>query len=145
MTYTEFSEVNSFMTKISEDQKIVSLKVLFYLANIDNKRDELEIKFIRNLANLYQINQSEEIFKTSSEEEIIGLLKTINNRRISLELIKEMFLLGHSDSDLTDEETLFIGHAGLAMGIEIEKIEQISNWVIDKIILHEQSKIIFEE
>ncbi len=145
MTYTEFSEVNSFMTKISEDQKIVSLKVLFYLANIDNKRDELEIKFIKNLANLYQINQSEEIFKASSEEEIIGLLKTINNRRISLELIKEMFLLGHSDSDLTDEETLFIGHAGLAMGIEIEKIEQISNWVIDKIILHEQSKIIFEE
>lgn len=145
MTYTEFSEVNSFMTNISEDQKIVSLKVLFYLANIDNKRDELEIKFIKNLANLYQINQSEEIFKASSEEEIIGLLKTINNRRISLELIKEMFLLGHSDSDLTDEETLFIGHAGLAMGIEIEKIEQISNWVIDKIILHEQSKIIFEE
>ena len=145
MTYTEFSEVNSFMTNISEDQKIVSLKALFYLANIDNKRDELEIKFIKNLANLYQINQSEEIFKASSEEEIIGLLKTINNRRISLELIKEMFLLGHSDSDLTDEETLFIGHAGLAMGIEIEKIEQISNWVIDKIILHEQSKIIFEE
>ena len=145
MTYTEFSEVNSFMTNISEDQKIVSLKVLFYLANIDNKRDELEIKFIKNLANLYQINQSEEIFKASSEEEIIGLLKTINNRRISLELIKEMFLLGHSDSDLTDEETLFIGHAGLAMGIEIEKIEQISNWVIDKIILREQSKIIFEE
>ena len=145
MTYTEFSEVNSFMTNISEDQKIVSLKVLFYLANIDNKRDELEIKFIKNLANLYQINQSEEIFKASSEEEIIGLLKTINNRRISLELIKEMFLLGHSDSDLTDEETLFIGHAGLAMGIELEKIEQISNWVIDKIILHEQSKIIFEE
>ena len=145
MTYIEFSEVNSFMTNISEDQKIVSLKVLFYLANIDNKRDELEIKFIKNLANLYQINQSEEIFKASSEEEIIGLLKTINNRRISLELIKEMFLLGHSDSDLTDEETLFIGHAGLAMGIEIEKIEQISNWVIDKIILHEQSKIIFEE
>ena len=145
MTYTEFSEANNFITNLSEDQKIVSLKALFYLANIDNKRDELEIKFIRDLANLYQINQSEEIFKTYSEEEIVDLLKTINNRRVSLELIKEMFLLGHSDRDLTDEETLFIGHAGLTMGIELEKIEQISNWVIDKIILHEQSKIIFEE
>jgi len=29
--------------------------------------------------------------------------------------------------------------------LEIEKIEQISNWVIDRIIWLEQAKIIFEE
>jgi len=31
------------------------------------------------------------------------------------------------------------------MGVELDKIEQISNWVIDKIILAEEAKIIFEE
>jgi hypothetical protein len=54
-------------------------------------------------------------------------------------------MLGHADNDLSDEETLFIGHAGLTMGVELEKIEQISNWVIDRIIWLEQGKIIFEE
>ena len=62
-----------------------------------------------------------------------------------MELIKEMCLLGHSDSDLTEEETLFIGHVGIALGIELDKIEQISNWVIDKIIWLEQGKVIFED
>ena len=46
---------------------------------------------------------------------------------------------------LSDEETLFIGKVGIALGIEMEKIEQISNWVIDHIIWLEQAKIIFEE
>ena len=145
MTYAEFLEVNNFMVNLSHNHKIIFLKTLFFLANIDNNRDEQEIKFIKDLANHYHVEQSEEIFTNCSEKEIIDMLKTINNRRIALELVKEMCLLGHSDSDLTDEETLFIGHAGLAMGIEIEKIEQISNWIIDKIILMEQGKIIFED
>ncbi len=144
MTYTETLEMNNFVLKLSQEDKIIFLQTLFFLANIDKNRDEQEIIFIKDLADYYKVEQSEEIFKNTTEEEILNKLKTIKNRRTSLELIKEMCLLGHSDSDLTDEETLFIGHAGLAMGIEIEKIEQISNWIIDKIIWLEQGKIIFE-
>ncbi len=62
-----------------------------------------------------------------------------------MELIKELCVLAHADDVLTDEETLFIGRVGQAMGVELDKIEQISNWVIDKIILAEEAKIIFEE
>lgn len=145
MTYTENLEDNNFVIKLSQEQKITFLKALLYLANIDGNRDEDEIKYIRNAVLSYKIKDLQAIFKPTTEEEIIEELKTIEDRRICLELIKEMCLLGHSDSDLSDEETLFIGHAGLAMGIELEKIEQISNWVIDKIIWLEQGKIIFED
>lgn len=145
MTYTENLEDNNFVIKLSQEQKITFLKALLYLANIDGNRDEDEIKYIRNAVLSYKIKDLQSIFKPTTEEEIIEELKTIEDRRICLELIKEMCLLGHSDSDLSDEETLFIGHAGLAMGIELEKIEQISNWVIDKIIWLEQGKIIFED
>lgn len=31
------------------------------------------------------------------------------------------------------------------MGIDLDKIEQISNWVIDRLIWLEEAKIIFEE
>lgn len=145
MTYTENLEDNNFVINLSQEQKIIFLKALLYLANIDGNRDEDEIKYIKNAVLNYKIKDLQAIFKPTTEEEIIEELKTIEDRRICLELIKEMCLLGHSDSDLSDEETLFIGHAGLAMGIELEKIEQISNWVIDKIIWLEQGKIIFED
>lgn len=145
MTYTETLETNNFVANLSQEQKIVFLKALFYLANIDGNRDEQEIKYIVDAAKTYKIENFEDIFKETSQEEILSELKTLNNRRACLELIKELCLLGHSDSDLTDDETLFIGHAGLAMGIELEKIEQISNWIVDKIIWLEQGKIIFED
>ena len=145
MTYTDTLESNVYLKKLSQEQKIVFLQALFYLANIDGTRDKNEIKYIADLAKTYNIEQSELIFENLSKEQIFANLKKLNNRRICLELIKEMCLLGHSDSDLTDDETLFIGHAGITMGIELEKIEQISNWIIDKIIWLEQGKIIFED
>ena len=145
MTYTETLETNNFILNLSQEQKTVFLKTLFYMANIDGNRDEQEIKYIVDAAKAYKIENFEDIFKETSQKEILSELKTLNNRRACLELIKELCLLGHSDSDLTDDETLFIGHAGLAMGIELEKIEQISNWIIDKIIWLEQGKTIFED
>ena len=145
MTYTETLESNNFVAKLSNEQKIIFLKTLFHLANIDGTRDEQEIKYIKDAAIAYQIENTEEIFKEISNDDILSELKNINNRRTALELIKELCLLGHSDSDLSDAETLFIGHAGLTMGVELEKIEQISNWIIDKIIWLEQGKIIFED
>ena len=80
-----------------------------------------------------------------SEESLLADLKKISPRRVALELIKEMCFLAHSDDVLSDRETLFIGNSGQAMGIELDKIEQISNWVIDRIIWLEQARLIFED
>ena len=62
-----------------------------------------------------------------------------------MELIKEMCVLAHADDELSDEETALIGKVGMAMGIDLDKIEQISNWVIGRLIWLEEAKIIFEE
>ena len=72
-------------------------------------------------------------------------VKIIDNRKAALELIKEMCILAHADNELSESETLLIGRVGQAMGIELEKIQQISQWVIDRIIWMEEAKIIFEE
>ena len=58
-------------------------------------------------------------------------------------LIKEMCMLAHADDELSDSETLLIGKVGEAMGVSLEKIQQISNWVIDRIIWLERGKLIF--
>lgn len=144
MTYTESLELNQFVLKLNLEQKIIFLKALAFLSNIDGVVAE-EIMYIKDAAEKFGIQQPAQIFKPVPEAEILKEIKKLNNRRVCLELIKELFILGHSDSDLTDNETLFIGHAGQIMGIELEKIEQIGNWVIDKIIWLEQGKIIFED
>ncbi len=145
MTYTERLEMNEYVLKLNEEQKTIFLKALAFLANTDNHFDREELKFIRDAATKYGIKEPDILFEPISEDEMLNELKKIKDRRTCLELIKELCLLGHADSDLSDAETLFIGHAGLAMGIELEKIEQISDWVIDKIIWSERGKIIFED
>lgn len=135
------------MLKMDEDKRVAYLKAFTRLACADGSFDESEKLFIKNLAKNYQISEKrvDEILNCGTDEEIIEAVKAIDNRRVALGLIRELCTLAHADDILTDKETLFIGRVGQAMGVELDKIEQISNWVIDKIILAEEAKIIFEE
>ena len=135
------------LSKLTEDQKVAFMKAFSRLAGADGHLDEDELAFIRSMARVYSISDKrvDEILKIDSDEEVVNAVKVIDNRRAALELIKEMCVLAHADDELSDQETLLIGRVGQAMGVELEKIEQISNWIIDRIIWLEQAKIIFEE
>ena len=132
---------------MTDDAKVAYLKAFTRLASADGFFDDSEKAFIKDLAERYVVPSERlpEIFAADDNEKIIEDVKQIRNRRAALELIKELCFLAHADDELTDDETLFIGRVGQAMNIELEKIEQISNWVIDKIILAEEARIIFEE
>lgn len=132
---------------MNDEAKIAYLKAFTRLASIDGKFDDSEKAYIKSLAEQYLVpaEKMNEIFKIESDDAIIKAVSSIKNRRASLELIKELCFLAHTDDELSDEETLFIGRIGQAMGVELEKIEQISNWVIDRIISAEEAKVIFEE
>lgn len=135
------------LSKLTEDQKVAFMKAFSRLAGADGHLDEDELAFIRSMARIYGISDKrvDEILKIDSDEEVVNAVKVIDNRRAALELIKEMCVLAHADDELSDQKTLLIGRVGQAMGVELEKIEQISNWIIDRIIWLEQAKIIFEE
>ncbi len=135
----------SHLSSANETEKKVFFQVLICLANIDDNFDSDEIEFIKEAAKEQGINNIEEICNCGSPKEVIERVKVIRNRHLALELVREMCILSHVDNYLSDSETLFIGQVGLALGIELEKIEQISNWIIDRIIWLEQAKIIFEE
>lgn len=136
-----------YLTKLNEEQRIAFMKALARLANADGKLDDDEKEFIREAAKIYGVPEGrlEEILKQGSDDEVVEAVKIIDNRRAALELIKEMCVLAHADDELSDNEILLIGRIGQAMGIEPKKIEQISQWVIDRLIWVEEGKIIFEE
>ncbi|MBO6281694.1 MAG: hypothetical protein J6N49_04085 [Alphaproteobacteria bacterium] len=136
--------VPSSLNNASTKEKKAFFQVLLCLSGIDGQTDEDEFNYIIDAAQRHGINNLDDLTNFSDEKEVLKNVKVIKNRDLALELIKEMCTLSHLDSILSDEETLFIGQIGLALGIEMDKIEQISNWVIDRIIWLEQAKIIFE-
>lgn len=134
----------SYLNSASAEEKVVFFKVLLHLADADGFTDKNEITFIKEAA-LAQGIEVESLKDFDDEAKILKEVKIIKNRHLAMELIREMCMLSHVDNILSDEETLFIGKVGIALGIEMEKIEQISNWVIDHIFWLEQAKVIFEE
>ena len=137
----------AYLSKLNEDQRIAFMKALASLANADGKLDQEEVDFIKQVAVIYGVPEErvQEILQIQNEDEVVAAVKLIDNRRAALELIKEMCILAHADNELSDSEVMLIGRVGQSMGVELEKIEQISNWIIDKIIWLEQAKEIFED
>ena len=137
--------IPSYLDAATLKEKTVFFKVLLHLANADGFTDNNELEFIREAAQTHGIDDLTTLKDFEDEDKLLQDVKVIKNRHLALELIREMCTLAHVDNVLSDEETLFIGKIGIALGIEIEKIEQISNWIIDRIIWLEQAKLIFEE
>lgn len=137
---------DNYIAGMSEQDKITFLKVLTVLAKSDDSFDETQKERIEDTAILFGISADKipAILQEESQEETIKKASEIKNRRVALALIREACFLANSDGDLKDEEILYIGKIGEAMGLDLEKIEQISQWVIDHIILQAQKKIIFE-
>ena len=147
MSKTDNQNKKNFIIQMSEEEKIIFIKILVALAKTDNYFDDDEKTFIKDLALTFGLNKShiDEILIPLSTEDVIKNASRITNRQAALHLIKEACLLANSDGDLSDEEILFIGRIGQAMNVELEKIEEISQWVIERIIWLERGKIILEQ
>ena len=63
MTYTESLEANEFILSLSNEYKAIFLKALAYLANVDGRRDEQEILYIKDAAEYYKIDCPEKLFE----------------------------------------------------------------------------------
>lgn len=135
----------SYLATAALEEKKVFFQVLLHLASVDGVTDGSELDFIAEAAKTQGLQDIKELQNYGDEEALLQRVKIIGNRHLALELIKEMCTLSHVDNVLSDEETLFIGKVGIALGVEMEKIEQISNWIIDRIIWLERAKLIFEE
>ena len=135
----------SYLDAASMEEKKVFFQTLLHLAGADGVTDDAELAFIEAAAQTQGIENIEELSGYEDEAAVLENVKIIKDRHLAMELIREMCTLSHVDNVLSDEETLFIGKVGIALGIEMEKIEQISNWIIDRIIWLEQARLIFEE
>lgn len=129
------------------EQRIAFLGTIAHLARVDGNFDGNEKQFFVDLAKLYNLSKDEakDAIRPRSEADAIALAKKITDRGFALVLIREMFYLGYEDGDLSDPEILFISKVGMALNIPLEKMEQISNWVIRGIEWEEEGSEIFSD
>ena len=147
MSKDNMGNKNNYISELTEEQKITFLRVLVAISRCDDNFDDEEKSFIKNTAIIFGISKdkADAILAPISDEELIKEASTITSRQAALHLIKEACLLANSDGDINDREIILIGKIGQAMNVEFEKIEQISKWIIDRIIWLERGKIIFEQ
>ena len=136
-----------FFEHVDINQRIAFLSTIAYLARVDGEFDQDEKEFFVDLAKLYMLSKdaAKEAIRPRTEPEILALVKQIEDPGLALVLIREMFYLGYEDGALSDSEILFISKVGLALNIPIEKMEQISSWVIRGIEWEEEGADIFSD
>lgn len=136
----------TYTTAMTKEQKLIFLKTLVALAKADTKIDENEKDFLKGMSLVFNLPQEDiDIKHIPSEDEVVDMVKAIKDRKLAMNLIKEMCMLANFDGDMSDEEIVLIGRVGEAMGLSVDKIQDISQWVIDRIVLQERGKIIFEQ
>ena len=135
------------LKQLTHTQRIIFLRALAKMSSVDGNFDAQEKEFIYNTGSILGLSATEieDIFAHLDYDTVLRDAAQLNNRHAALELLKELCLLAHTDNELSDQEVLFLGQIGEAMGIELQKIEDISSWVINYIVWRDQEKIIFEK
>lgn len=142
MSYSNI-KTNSIFNSATPEEKEVFLSTLCTLAQIDSKIKPEEMSFIESIASEMKVPLKSHFFRYS-QEICIQKISQIHNRRLGLELIKDLLAIAYTDDNFSDSEGHFICKIGDALKIEAQKIGEISSWLIDHIIWLEQERLIFE-
>ena len=136
-----------YIENLDKEQKIAFLSVLAHIAHSDGHFDEKERNFIQTIAYSYGISEDvqKEIVRDHTKDEIIKIAASITDRKGKLNLMREIFSISYADGDMSDEEIVAASIIGEAMGLEMEKLQEISLWVIEGIEWQERGLLIFEE
>lgn len=134
----------SLFKSLKKEEKAAFITILCMLSAIDGTIRDEEVEYIEELAAQINTDVKQSYFTYPAE---LGVCKAalIKNRRLALELLKNMFALAYTDNIFTDSEGHFICEISDALNIEPQKVSEISSWIIDRIIWLEQAALIFEE
>lgn len=125
-------------------ERVAFVATLGFLAALDGVTED-EASFINDIASIYGLSEQElaKAVAKKSEADIFAILKYITTPSTKLELIRELFFLGYADGNLSTEEVLFVSKVGESLGVPVDMIERISDWVIRGIEWEEEGAEIF--
>lgn len=135
-----------YIQELTQEEKLVFVRIFCKLINIDNSVEKEEIEFLKVIASRYGLNNNVvvDIIRSAKSIDHKAEARKISRRQHALELIKELCVLANVDNEVQDGELDIIIEVAEAMGIEEEKILLINRWVLDSAIVVKTGQIIME-
>ncbi|MBQ8670995.1 MAG: TerB family tellurite resistance protein [Alphaproteobacteria bacterium] len=138
---------DEYIKSLSQEERIVFLKLFCKLIKADGVIDADEITFLKSITSRYGMDNSVvvSIVRDSNAINIENEARKITDRRKALHLVHELCMLANLDEDLHENELDIIIDASRAMGIEDDKVILINRFVLDSLILAKTGRVIMEE
>jgi len=132
--------------ELSDEQKMVYIRLLIYLAKADNNPDYIEKQFIKNMITRFQLSPTllQNISVPRSLDDLYGLLRPIRERAIALDLLHCLRFAASVDSVIDEEEVKIIRTVANILEIDDDTLLVINNFVFDEMIFLKQACDVLE-
>ena len=136
-----------YIATLSENERMVFVKLFCVLIASDGIIDQDEISFLKQITQKYNIQESivVQIIKNVKSINYLQEASKITNRGHALELIKELCFLANADDNLDEKELSIIVNIARTIGIEDEKLVLINRFVLENMILYRVGRTILEK
>lgn len=127
---------------LTEEQKLVYVRLLVYLAKSDKDFSKVEERHIRRFASRFKLSAESlrGLSVPASLSEVYEIIKPINNRKIALDLVHSLWFVSLADEIIDNEEVEFIRKVAKALNIDDDTLLEINNFVLDEIMFLERAR-----
>ena len=132
--------------ELSEEQKLVYIKLLVYLAQADNNSAAMERTFIKQTIVQMKIDPKSlrNISVPETNDDLYSALLPINGRLMAIDLLHRLWYAASIDDNFADEEIELIQKIAKILDIDDDTILKLGNFVVDENNFFTQVKDIFE-
>lgn len=132
--------------ELNEEQKLVYVRLLIYLAKADNNPDFIEKRFIKNIISRFQLSPTllQNLSVPSKLDDLYVLLRPIRERAIAIDLLHCLRFAASVDSIIDEEEVKIIRTVAHILEIDDDTLLVINNFVFDEMIFLKQACDVLE-
>ena len=132
--------------ELTEEQKLIYVRLLIYLAKADNNPDYIEKRFIKNIIDRFQLSPTllQNLSVPNKLDDLYVLLRPIRERAIAIDLLHCLRFAASVDSVIDEEEVKIIRTVAHILEIDDDTLLVINNFVFDEMIFLKQACDVLE-
>lgn len=132
--------------EMTEEQKLIYVRLLIYLAKSDNNPDYIEKRFIKNIIDRFQLSPTllQNLSVPNKLDDLYVLLRPIRERAIAIDLLHCLRFAASVDSIIDEEEVKIIRTVAHILDIDDDTLLVINNFVFDEMIFLKQACDVLE-
>lgn len=132
--------------ELTEEQKLVYIRLLIYLTKSDSDVDVMEKQFIKNMILRFQLPLTtlQNLSYPHSIDDLYDILMPMHNRKIAIDLLHCLRFSAAIDHDINENEIKILNNIARILEIDDDTMLVINNFVFDELMFLKQACIALE-